>query len=90
MRRKWIICPSCEGEGTQCTITHDGCTASEWDELTDGGQDYEFIEAYNEGCYDKTCEFCKGKGKITQDMLEEWKDYCEDPEAQALRKGYIF
>lgn len=86
-KSKWLICPKCEGEGTICSLSHDnGITSSEWDEMTDGGRDYEFLEAYGDGVYDKQCPFCKGSGKISDEQLNDWKAECEQDDEQEMWK----
>ena len=63
---EWIICPRCQGEGTICTVTEHGMTSGEWNEFTTNDQDYELIEAYLDGAYNKTCPLCEGNGKLKE------------------------
>jgi DnaJ-class molecular chaperone len=60
---KWIICPTCEGGGTDkgrsVECDGGGFTASEWND-----QDPDFRQDYLAGVYDKPCEPCAGSGKV--------------------------
>jgi hypothetical protein len=61
----WVICDECKGEGQ--SSAHLG-VLSEEDE-----QDYEFMELYSVGAYDKPCKACNALGrKISPD--EAWLD----------------
>lgn len=61
---KWIICPTCSGEGQHSRAI--GCiTADQWEQ--DWSDDEK--EMYLEGGYDQTCESCQGSGKIKEEQL---------------------
>jgi hypothetical protein len=62
MPAKWVICPACDGHGTDrgASVESDGggFTSSEWNDL-----DQEFRDDYLNGVYDKPCTSCKGRGR---------------------------
>jgi len=54
----WEICDTCSGDGHHCQ--HLGAiTESEFSQW-----DQDEVGSYFSGGYDKTCEECKGKGKV--------------------------
>lgn len=55
---KWIICEDCNGTGGSSAYLG-AYTSSEWHE-----QDAEFRDNYMAGRYDRTCECCRGTGKV--------------------------
>lgn len=56
----WKICSTCEGHGSHSrdfgAITSDEWNGPDWDD--------ESRETYLSGGYDKSCEDCKGSGKV--------------------------
>ena len=88
------LCPNCKGKGSVCGVTGNGMTSSEWDEFTDGGRDYETIEAYNSGAYNKPCPTCKGKRVVTEVEFKELLIEEDDDEQEmwsqlmAQQEGY--
>lgn len=57
---RWAICDECRGEGKHShAVDGNGITSSEWDEW-----DVEERETYMRGGYDRTCEVCRGAGKV--------------------------
>jgi RecJ-like exonuclease len=63
---RWEICDMCRGEGKESAYL--GAFTSE-----DFAEDYEFFEDYMAGRYDRTCEACRGTGKVK--VVDE--DRCE-------------
>jgi len=55
---RWTICNNCEGHGKSSAYLG-AYTASEMDEAGP-----EFEEDYFSGALDRTCECCKGSGKV--------------------------
>ncbi len=70
---KWEICYQCQGEGKHSHHMGDW-TGSEWAE-----EDHDFQEDYMNGAYDKTCQCCKGTGKILE--VDEEGFLQENPDA---------
>ena len=70
---KWEICYQCQGEGKHSHHMGDW-TGSEWAE-----EDHDFQEDYMNGAYDKTCQCCKGTGKIQ--AIDEEGFLQENPDA---------
>lgn len=85
--QRWEICCECEGEGKHAhAIDGDGITGSEWNEWDDDER-----ENYLEGRYDRTCEVCRGSGKMKvtdydslremerkyPGICEQWENHCE-------------
>jgi RecJ-like exonuclease len=56
---KWKICPQCEGHG-KSSLYLGAFTGEQMRE------DPEFAEEYMAGRYDRTCETCKGSGKVEE------------------------
>lgn len=82
---KWIICDHCNGEGRSSAYL--GAFTNE-----DMGEDQEFFEDYMAGHYDRTCEYCKGSGKIkvidkdkcnASDLKEYYKQKDEEYQIEA-------
>lgn len=68
--QRWIICPTCEGEGKHSR--HLGAfTSSEW-----GQEDDDFKERYLSGDYDRPCDRCKGTAKLQ--VAERHCSVCDD------------
>lgn len=60
MKKKWIICSCCEGEGTkENPAFSNGFTSSEWAEMSCDEQ-----KGYMAGDYDVECDSCAGTGKV--------------------------
>jgi hypothetical protein len=57
----WSICPCCNGEGKSSAYLG-SFTSSEFDEAFD----FEEQDAYFKGDYDRTCENCRGQGKVLE------------------------
>jgi len=75
---RWEICSHCDGEGHNAR--HLGAyTREEFDESFD----YDEQEAYFRGDYDRTCEHCRGSGKVrvavesqmSPATLDAWRVY---------------
>ena len=62
MKRDWIICPVCEGEGS-----HSKNIGVITDAYERGEQ---FIEDYKAGLYDSRCDMCSGSGKVLKEEYE--------------------
>lgn len=54
---RYEVCPSCEGNGTECTIG--AMTGDEYRDACHDDQD--FPENYRRGVYSRQCSCCKGK-----------------------------
>lgn len=52
----WMICPACHGEGTVDTLGI----------INPDDFDEDQMEMYMEGAYDRSCEVCKGSGKVRE------------------------
>ena len=82
---KWIICPTCKGEGKHVnpSIDANGITSSEMNE------DPEFMEDYFNGVYDIPCKECSGSGKVieTPEFWEERAQRADDRRLSALEDG---
>lgn len=68
IRRTWIICPECEGEGT---VVHPALSVWTQDDIAEDPDGFETMMA---GGYDKRCAACGGSGKIPEPTEEELKD----------------
>jgi len=69
MARNWVICPECGGEGK--SSAHLGVINREdWD--------FEELEDYFDGAYDKACGFCDGSGKVLEGDLERIEEKKQD------------
>jgi hypothetical protein len=55
---EWVICDECRGEGKSSAYLG----AYTMDEMDEAGPEFE--EDYFAGRYDRTCECCKGSGKL--------------------------
>lgn len=78
---RWIICPTCQGEGT--SSAHLGAIPAEefHNEWAPEEQ-----EAYLRGDYDTTCERCGGSGKV-RDEPEAERDYAWESESMLRAMG---
>ncbi len=70
---KWEICYECQGEGKNSNHMGDW-TGSEWAE-----EDFDFQCDYMSGAYDKTCQCCKGSGKLL--VVDEESFLQDNPDA---------
>jgi len=63
---KWMICPTCKGEGCYVNpnIDSNGISGEDF------ADDPDFAEDYLSGAYDVQCATCKGRGSI---LRSEWK-----------------
>jgi len=61
-RLVWMICSTCNGEGTRVNpnIDGNGLTREDFEE------DPDFHEAYMDGRYDIACSACNGTGKVRE------------------------
>ena len=82
-RKKWMICPVCEGEGKTVNpaIDCNGLTAEDFHE------DPDFFEDYMNGTYDITCRACSGKRVVTKNRVKELAQNAEDRELAARENG---
>lgn len=90
---KWEICPHCRGEGKSSAYLG----AFTADQMRD---DPDFMEDYFAGNYDRTCEDCKGSGKVQEvdmdrmskeDLDRLHADDKADAEYEAERRAeYLF
>ena len=73
---KWTICPECEGDGSHA-LALGVIDRADWsnDELAD----------YFGGAYDRTCDCCKGAGKI---LTSEWERISAERAAWDEIAGY--
>lgn len=59
MSARWIICPTCQGDGSSSrhlgVVNPDDFSPDEWD-------------SYRSGGYDQTCSNCEGTGKVREDQ----------------------
>ncbi len=83
MKRKWIICPGCSGEGTcvNPAIDCQGLTAEDF------AEDPDFAEDYFSGTYDQRCAACNGAGKITEERKFELAEHAADRRLAARENG---
>lgn len=82
-KRKWIICPACEGEGTcvNPAIDANGLSADDFYE------DPDFAEEYLAGTYDIQCRACEGSGQITDDRRKKLDQAAADRRLAAMEDG---
>jgi hypothetical protein len=80
-RRKWTICPVCDGEGRSSAYLG-AFTQDDMDQ-----QDPDFLEDYVRGRYDRPCDTCGGDGKVTDDMLDRRRDRRADAYVQWQESG---
>ena len=66
---QYEVCPTCQGEGRHVRNDLDQSKLVE-DMEADG--DWEGIEAYYKGAYDKTCATCQGERVILVPHLPSW------------------
>lgn len=83
IKRQWIICPACRGEGScvNPNIDANGLTAEDF------AEDPDFREDYFSGRYDQTCAACRGAGKITEERHDELERHAEDRRLAAREDG---
>ncbi len=63
----YIVCPLCQGRGTQTLHGH----AYTADEMWELGPD--FIDDYRAGVYDHPCDHCQGKRVTTGSSWDDWQ-----------------
>jgi hypothetical protein len=79
---KWVVCPTCEGEGTVDNLG--AFTGDDLDrEFGHGEERDEFIENYKNGLYRNPCPTCKARTTISLEELEAWQDAAESRAIQA-------
>lgn len=81
----WEICQQCRGEGTS-TAYLGAYTQSDREEMGDDW--YEFIEDWQRGVYDQSCDGCDGTGKVkvvdedaiarTPELQKAWHAYANE------------
>ena len=83
MKRKWIVCPVCDGEGKTVNPAIDchGLTAEDFRE------DPDFAEEYKNGTYDITCNACRGQRVVTKERVKELERNADDRELAARENG---
>jgi|SRR5215471_13181737 len=83
MKRKWRVCPVCNGEGTTVNpaIDCNGLTAADF------AEDPGFAEEYVRGTYDVTCGACGGRRVITDERVEELERNAEARRLAAREDG---
>lgn len=84
MKRKWMICPECEGEGK---IVHPACSVLTGEDIA---EDPESFEEMMRGTYDVTCNTCHGAGKIvepTEEEMDAERERAEMARTQAAENG---
>lgn len=80
-RRKWSICPDCDGEGM---IVHPALSV--WTQ-EDRYEDPDGFESMMEGDYDVPCIRCSGTGKVTLDTEEDFHEDLEDAKIRGMESG---
>ncbi len=80
---KYIVCPTCEGEGK---TVHPG--VSVWTSQ-DRAEDPDGFEDMMRGVYDVSCPECKGKRVVTRQDQEEYKERM-DAHFERLRESGIY
>lgn len=79
---RFVVCPECEGEGSHgpgFVWTQDEVEQEDPEEFA------EMQAALRRGQFDVPCEFCHGQRVVTQDQLDEhrdWLDYQAEVEAE--------
>jgi len=71
---KYIVCPTCEGEGKTVNPNIDAHGLS----AEDFREDPDFAEDYLSGLYDVTCRACHGKRVVTKARLRELRQHADD------------
>ena len=80
--KKWVVCPTCKGEGTCGNPAFDGMTA---DEIHPDDRD-EFYKNYFSGVYDVTCPQCDGRTTVRDyDISRLEPKHREELEQQLLK-----
>lgn len=83
MSSKYVVCPTCEGEGYVGTLG--AYTADEFAEAFESQESYaELHEASKQAC---PC--CHGKRVATPDEIEAEKDRLEDLHTRRMECGYL-
>ena len=83
MRKKWMVCPVCEGEGKTVNPAIDcqGLTREDF------AEDPDFEESYFRGDYDITCRACHGQRVVTRERIHELDQNAEDRRLAAMEDG---
>lgn len=84
-RRKWSICPVCDGEGSHVNPNIDSHGLS----AEDFRDDPDFAESYFRGDYDEQCRTCHGTGKVEDidKVYEELTDHADQRRIAMLEDG---
>jgi DnaJ-class molecular chaperone len=82
-KRKWTICPACDGEGTTINPAIDchGLTREDF------AEDPDFAEDYMSGVYNITCAACSGSGKVTAERIKQLHQAAADRRLRAREDG---
>jgi hypothetical protein len=82
-RKKWIVCPVCDGEGKTVNpaIDCNGLTREDF------AEDPDFAEDYMSCMYDITCRACNGMRVVTQARIQELDQNAEDRRLAAREDG---
>lgn len=82
-KSKYVICPTCGGEGKTVNPNVDahGLTAEDF------AEDPDFAENYMSGLYDVTCGACDGKRVVTRERLRQLRQNAEDRRLAAREDG---
>ena len=82
-RKKWIVCPVCEGEGKTVnpSIDCNGLTAADF------AEDPDFAEDYRNGVYDVRCNACLGERVVTKQRIRELASNAADRRLAAREDG---
>jgi hypothetical protein len=80
-KRKWQICPECDGEGK---VVHPACSVWTAD---DRAEDPDGFEEMLQGTYDVICATCHGSGKVQRDDLRKRKNQLESCRLRGMESG---
>lgn len=82
-KRKWKVCPVCDGEGTTVNSAID-CHGLTADDFRD---DPDFASDYKSGVYDIICRGCEGRRVVTETRIKELRRNAEDRRLAAREDG---
>jgi hypothetical protein len=83
MKKKYMVCPVCEGEGKTVNPSIDahGLTREDF------AEDPDFAESYWRGDYDIQCRACNGQRVVTPKRIKELAQNADDRRLAAREDG---
>ena len=78
MSNKLVVCPACEGTGTDFDSAIEFTSADLDEQYADDWDAREqFRDDYMSGAYDTPCEFCHGERVVRSSRVKEWEVMAE-------------